>query len=435
MPAAALAQDQPLTLDDCKALAIKNNAQVQESRLDARAAEETGKAARTKYFLQVSASAGGFLAWDPLAQLRIPGGNLPVYDGNPANLLAATQSAYSPGGAFTLGERASVAALTAVEPLYTGGRVRNGNRLAQLGVQVAHERTELSRRDVAVETEEKYWRLIALHQKLGTLRAYEDLLAALDRQVTDALDAGLVTSNDQLKVRLTQAEAGVDRQRLESGIHLSARDLRRHIGLPPGDAVSIVETLPPPEDPAPLSRPDAGALDRRIEMRLLASAVRAEELQASLKRAEGLPTVAGGAALFRLDVRGLPGMTNALVFGQVAGPISGIWETQHNLASQAQRVSIAKSKLASTRELLALDVAKSWSDLRVAWDAYLVCGKAIEQAEVNVREVSDRYTNGMVTFSNLLEAQVLRQQSQDRRIDAVEDRLKRSAYLRSIAED
>jgi len=243
-----------------------------------------------------------------------------------------------------------------------------------------------------------------------------------------------VTGNDQLKVRLKQAEAGVDRRRLESGIRLAARDLRRHIGLPPGDAIALVPALPAPSDPVSLCQGESDAVDRRVEVRLLANAVRAEELQLALKRGETRPTVAIGGSVFRLDVHGIPRLTDGLVFGQVSVPISGLWEGRHHMASQSQRVSIARSRLASTRELLALGIAKNWTDLQVAWDAYLVTGKAIEQADTNVREVSDRHANGMVPFSDLLEAQVLKQQAEERRIDAVvEYWLMRSAYLRSIA--
>ena len=436
LPTPAQGQDHPLTVDECKTLAAGRNAQVLEAKLDITAAEETKNAARTKSFPQVSASAGGFLAWSPLANLEIPGGNLPVYDGNPMSLATATQFAYFPGGSFAIGDRGFVAALTAVQPVYTGGRVANGKRLAEVGVDVAKHKAEMARRDVLAETEEKYWRLIALQDKLRTLEAYEKLLAELDRQVTDALNAGLVTSNDQLKVRLKQAEAAVDRGRLESGIRLAARDLRRHIGLPAGDTITLVSTLPNPDDPAPLRQGEDDAVDRRVETRLLASAVRAEELQLSLKRGEMRPTVAVGGSVLRLDVHGIPGLLDGLVYGQVSVPISGLWEGRHTMASQSQRVSIAKSKLTSTRELLALGIAKAWTDLQVAWDAYLVTGKAIEQADMNVKEVSDRYDNGMVPFSDLLEAQVLRQQSEDRRIDAVvEYWLRRSAYLRAIARE
>lgn len=435
-PGGAAAQDRPLALDACKAMALENNAQVQESRLDAEAAEETRKSVRIKRLPQVSVSTTGLLAWSPLVEFEMAGGNLPVFDGNPANLAKATQFAYFPGGAMEMADRAFVGALTAIQPVFTGGRIANGNRLASLGVEVAKDRIELSERDVLAQTEEKYWRLVALREKVRTLDAYEALLAELDRQVTDALEAGLLTSNDQLKVRLKRAEAGVDRQRLESGIRLASRDLRRHIGLPPGDAIAIVEAVLPPVDPEPLRGHEPGALDRRVETRLLANAVRAEELQLSLKRGESKPTVAVGAGLLRLDVHGMPGMTNALVFGQVSVPISGLWEVRHAAASLQRRVSIARSKLASTRELLELGIEKDWNALQNAWDAFRVSGQALEQAEVNVREVSDRYDAGMVPFSDLLEAQVLNQQARDRRTDAMAEYwLARSAYLRAIVRE
>lgn len=436
VPATANAQDQRLTLDECKGMALKNNAQIREGRLDIAAAEETSKAAHTKYFPQISASWTGLLAVDPLVKFEMTGGNLPVYNGNPATLPTATTFAYFPGTSIALGDRVSVFATTAVQPVYTGGRVGNGNKLASVGVQVAKDRTAMAERDVLAQTEEKYWQLIALREKRRTLEAYEKLLAELDKQVGDAVTAGFLTGNDQLKVRLKQAEAGVDRQRLESGIRLAARDLRRHIGLPPGDDIAVMEALLPPADPTPLREGSAGAVERRVETRLLASAVRAEELQLSLKRGEMLPTVAAGGAFYRLDVRGMPGATNALAFGQVSVPISGLWEGRHAIASQGQRISIAKNKLASTQELLALGIEKSWTDLQIAWATVVVSAKAIDQAEVNGKEVSDRYASGMVTFSDLLEAQVLRQQAQDRRIDAVVDYwLKRASYLRSIARE
>lgn len=436
LPSGASAQDRPLSLDECKAMALKSNAQVQESRLEVEAAEETRKAVETKQYPQVSASTTGLLAWSPLVEFEMAGGNLPVFDGNPANLAKATEFAYFPGGAIEMAGRAFAGALTAVQPLYTGGRIANGNRLASLGVEVARDMTALSERDVLAQTEEKYWRIVALREKVRTLDAYEALLAELDRQVADALQAGLVTANDQLKVRLKRAEAGVDRRRLESGIRLASRDLRHHVGLPPGDAIAIVESLRPPADPEPMRQRETGALERRVETRLQANAVRAEELRLLLKRGESKPTVAVGGGVLRLDVHGMPGMTNALVFGQVSVPVSGRWETRHAVASQQQRVSIAKSKLATTRELLALGIEKDWSELRNAWDAFRVSEQAIEQAEANVREVSDRYTAGMVPFSDLLEAQVLRQQARDRRVDATVDFwLKRSAYLRAIVPD
>jgi multidrug efflux pump subunit AcrB/outer membrane protein TolC len=434
LPSVANAQERPLTLDDCRVMALHNNAQVKESTLEVEAAEETRSAAFTKYFPNISASAVALKALDPLVEIESKGGNLPVFDGNPANLATATQFAYFPSSEMALAQHVVVGALTAVQPLFTGGRILNGNRLAAVGVQIAKDKAEMSRRDVLAQTEEKYWRLVALKERLKTMAAYEELLAALDRQVTDAVQAGVLTSNDQLKVRLKQSEAAVDRQRLESGLVLASRDLRQHIGLPAEVGITLVDALSRPEDPAPLQQNEAGALERRPEIRLLSGAVRAGELQTSIKRGEMLPTVAVGASVFRLSAQGMPEMTNALVFGELSIPLSGIWEGVHASASQEKSLEVTKTQLASTREMLEIEIAKRWSDLQVAWNALQVAEQAIQQADVNVKEVSDRYTNGLVPFSDLLEAQVLRQQALDRRIDVLVDNwVERTAYLSSIA--
>ena len=121
----------------------------------------------------------------------------------------------------------------------------------------------------------------------------------------------------------------------------------------------------------------------------------------------------------------------------VSVPISGIWEHAHTSASKRKQTEIAESERARVRELLRLEIEHARSELSTAWRASLASELAVEQADVNVREVSDQYANGLVTFSDVLEAEALRQEAASRRIDAQVDYwLKRSAYLRAVvAED
>jgi outer membrane protein TolC/preprotein translocase subunit SecF len=431
-----LAAEGAYTLAQCQDLALQNNAQIQESKLEIEAAQETREATYTKYYPQVSAAAAGVLAAKPLAEIHTSSGNLPVYDGNAANLATATQYAYLPSSTISMAEHATVFSLMAVQPLYMGGRVRNGNRLAEVGVRVANDKAVLARRDALAQTEEKYWRLITLAEKLRTLEAYEKLLESLQKQVDDGLAAGLLTRNDQLKVTLKRSEAAVDRRRLESGLRLSARDLRRHIGLPEGDSIALADGLNVPVDPTPLAEERQGAASKRPELHLLDNALRAEQLQTALKRGEMLPSLSLGAGVFRADVSGMSGSTNALIFGLLNVPLSELWEGKHATASQHRRELIAEKKLADTRELVNLEIDKTWSDLVVAWNAAQVSGEAIAQADVNLKEESDRYSGGLITFSDVLEAQVLRQQAVDHQVDARGDYwLKRSAYLRAVARE
>lgn len=409
LPVVAHAQQAPLTLAECKKMALEHNAATQEAALDIRAAQQERAVAATKRTPQISSSVLGYAA--------------------PTSLV----SMMAQSGKTGFAGQGSLEQVSAIQPLYTGGRIENGNRLAALGVEVARERQEMARRDVLAQTEENYWRLVALAEKLRTIQAYQELLAQLEKQVSDALASGLITRNDLLKVQLKRSEAALDRQRLESGIHLASRDLRHHIGLPDEDSIALADGLDKPLDPASLEMESQQRGSERVELRLLEKAVRAEDLQIALKHGEMMPTVAVGGTFYRYDFAGLPGSTNVAAFGTADIPISKIREIRHAVQAERERKQIAELKLNDTRELIGIEVLKTWSDLQDAWLATKVAVEEIAQSDVNVREETDKQANGMATYSDVLEAQVLRHQAQDRMMDARSDYwIKRSAYLRSI---
>lgn len=432
-PSLAHAQEMSLSLSQARELALKNNSEITMADLEIEASEQSHKAAYTKYFPQVSASALGLVAYKPLVSIKTQGGDLPVYDGDAANRAAATQYAYLPSSSMDAGKNAATISLTAIQPVYAGGRIVNGNRLAALGVDIARDKSAMARRDALTQTDQKYWQIVVLVEKERTLRTYEALLAELEKQVTDAVRGGLNTPNDLLKVKLQREQAAVDRIKLESGILLATRDMRRHVGLPDNAEIRLTDVLPDAQDPTPMRRYADAAEQQRPELRLLRRAADAEQLQTSMKRGEMLPTASVGASVMRSHFQGTPDTSNAIVFGLVTVPISGIWENSHTVASQEQKTHIAERRLAETQRLIRLDVQKSWDELWAAWRTTLVTQSAIDQSEVNLNEETDKYKNGVSAFSDLLEAQVLRQQARERRIDTLGDYwIRRSLYLSAV---
>lgn len=429
----AWAQESSLSLAQAKALTVQHSRELRQANLQIEAAQEVQKAARTKYFPQVSATAVGLVAYNPLINIKTQGGNLPVYNGDPSTLATATQFAYFPSSSMSMGDKALIMALTAIQPLYVGGQISNGNRLADLGVDVAKAQSKMAERDAVAQAEEKYWRLVMLKEKKKTIAAYQTLLAALEVQVTDAVHNGLTTQNDLLKVSLQRQQAEVNRIRLEQGTNLASRDLRRHVGLTEGENVTLTDPLREPEDPSRLQELKRGAAERRTEIGLLEQAVQVERLQKSMKQGEMQPSVSVGGTLMHMRVAGTESANNAIAFGVVSVPLTGIWEGHYNAASFDYRAKAAEQKLSNVRELIALEAQRDWDDLWAAWQSSKVAASAVEQSEVNVREVSDRHNSGLVPLSDLLEAQALRQQALDQQIDnRGEYWLKRSAFLRAV---
>jgi outer membrane protein len=378
-----------------------------------RSAKETRKAARTEYVPQVFAFAGAMQASSPLLSLGFAGGNIP-----------------------DAAKHGNLQALTAIQPVYAGGRIRNSNRLAEVGVRAAEDKRSMVRRDARLEAEEKYWQVVALAEKDRTLRAYQDTLDALEKEARDAVTSGLLTRNDLLEVSLERGKAAVQRLELESARRLAARDLRRFLGLVDGDEIVLADGAPPePVRPTPDRQAELAATGRRVEVKLLESAVEAERLQARLKRGEGLPTLSVGATAFRSDLSGLGGAQNdAVVFATVTVPFTRAWKAAHETAAAEEKRRAAQLRLDDTRRRIAEEASKAWDDLDAAWSGSQVADLGVEQAQVNLAEERDGYDSGLEDFSDLLEAQTLMHQASDRRIDArIGVVVRRSAYLRAIA--
>ena len=92
--------------------------------------------------------------------------------------------------------------VTAIQPIYVGGRIRNGNKLASMSTVFNEHNLNLTTEEIIVKTEEYYWTIVALEEKRKTLNSYEKLLNNLLADVTVSYDAGLIQKSDLLKVQL-----------------------------------------------------------------------------------------------------------------------------------------------------------------------------------------------------------------------------------------
>ncbi|NCQ19308.1 MAG: TolC family protein, partial [Ignavibacteria bacterium] len=110
-----------LTREESKQLALQNNAKSKNSKLEIEASRQIKKSAFTNYFPNVSA--GGFMwnAKKSLIEMGMQGGDLPVYDGDPANLGSATQFAYFPSSTIGLLKKGTIGYINAIQPIFTGG--------------------------------------------------------------------------------------------------------------------------------------------------------------------------------------------------------------------------------------------------------------------------------------------------------------------------
>jgi len=402
---------QSLSLDSCKNLAIKNNKKIIEASYEIQSSEEVKKSAFTNYFPKISASALAMRSPDYLVKASTPEMNLPVYDGNPANLPNATQYAYVPAIAINAVDYVNMASVSAALPLYAGGQIRNGNKLAELGEDVSRRQFAMTTTDVLVRTDQLYWSIVSLNEKLKTLDSYGALLDTLNHDVTNYTKAGLAQKNDLLKVQLKQNEMQSNRLKLVNGLELSKRALCQHIGIA-YDSTMILSDHPVVETLLPKSLAINEAIVNRQEYQLLNKATEAEELQKKMTRGELMPQLALGAMAAYVDIAN-SGVTQKFAFASLSIPISDWWSGSHKIKQQNLKIEKTKNKLSETSELLELQIKQADNELKESFDQVLLAKKSVEQAQENLKVTNDNYRTGNIGISDLLEAQAMFQSTKD----------------------
>lgn len=423
---------QILSLDSCKVLALENNKKQKEAILEQDAAVQVKKNAFTKYFPKIEATALAMKTSKPLLELDIPAMNLPVYNGNPATLPTATEFAYFPGMNLEMLDYTNAAFVTAIQPVFAGGRIYFGNQLAQLGVEVSALKASLTQDEILLDTEYYFWSIISLQEKRKTLASYHEMLLQLEKDASSAAASGLIQKSDLLKVQLELNKLKANELKLNNGIELLSMSLAQHIGIPYSDSLSF--SAPLLEDSEEIKWVNSnGAIQQRSEYQMLQKAADAELLQKKITRGALLPQVAIGVQALYLDVIEQQN-TYGFAFATVSVPISDWWGGSYEIKEQQIKMEMAQNKLEETSELLELQIEKAYKDLIESREQISVSEKSCEQAKEHFRVMQDNHQAGLVKTSDLLEARALMQESSDVLWDAKTNfQIKKAQYLKAIA--
>jgi outer membrane protein TolC len=421
---------QVMTLDECKQLALQNNSKSKNSRLEIEAARQVRKSALTNYFPSISAGGLMWSAQKDLMEIQTQGGDLPVYDGNPANLGSATQYAYFPSSTMGMMRKGTIGFINAVQPVFTGGRIVYGNKLASIGEQVSELKDKLSKDEILLKTEEQYWQIVSLNEKSKTIDKYEELLVSLLSIVEDSYKSGLVMKNDVLKVKLKLSEVLLNKSKLDNGKKLAKMAFCQYIGVPYDSALTLKDTLVIKDIPQNYYVESKEALKNRSEYSLLEISVKAENLQTKMKRGEYLPQAGVGLSGLYMKLDEGKERTVGMLFGTVSVPISGWWGGSHELQERNIKEEITENDFKNNSELLILQMEKAWQDFTDAYRQYLLSEESKSQAEENMKVNEDGYKNGLINVSDLLEARALFQNTEDQLIDSKANYIvKKTTYL------
>ena len=163
-----------------------------------------------------------------------------------------------------------------------------GTYMAGIAKETATEQNRMTRMDVLVEADNAYWTYIAVRQKVKMMSSYHRQMDTLYNQTRAAVETGMATENDLLRIEAKRTEIHYQMQKVENGADLCRLSLCQVIGVDFSTQIEAVDTVLTASEPDKL----VSDIYERPELNLLEKQVSAGKEQIKMARSEMLPTVA-----------------------------------------------------------------------------------------------------------------------------------------------
>ena len=446
-----------LSLDSCRAMALRNNKQMSVQRVKQEVAKNIRKSARTKYLPHVSAT-GGYLytskeisilsdeSKETLSNLGTNSVNqmqtglasaMPVLSalfGSTApvtsmmNGMAGTLNQIGQGivdELHTDTRHMFGGAILVTQPIFMGGAIVAMNKMADLGEDLAANSADARRQETLYQIDQAYWQVVSLRHKQKLAESFLELVKKLDGDVQKMIQEGVATRSEGLSVSVKVNEAEMAVMKVNDGLTLSKMLLCQLCGLPVEEQVTLADEET--EDIATVGITEtfqkSDYLENRPELKMLQNVVDINHQATNLLKAGKLPQVllVGGYSASNPNVyngfqRKFSGAWNIAVLMRV--PIWNWGDVAYKVRAAKGATTIATLEMEEAREKMELQVNQSNFRVNEANKKLLLAQASQQRADENLRMATLGFQEGVISSTTVMEAQTAWLQAQSQRIDA-----------------
>ncbi|MBD5214592.1 MAG: TolC family protein [Bacteroidales bacterium] len=356
-------------------------------------------------------------------------GYLPKLDGNVTAVYSPIN--YDLGDLQLITKGTYMAGLSLTQPIYTGGRISAGNKLAKIGAKASEEQYRMTRMQTISDADNAYWTYVAVLQKVKMVEAYMSQMDTLYQAMDMRRLKGFLTKADMLRVEAKKSEIEYQLQKCLNGADLCRMALCRVIGVPfdteivPTDTVIVVERI---------DMYDYSITDRP-EFQLLNLNVEASHHKVGLVRGDFLPSVGLSIAYTHYGNIRLKGnmpmqdgnsvYINENIFSNGLNAMLGVkiplfhWGEGIKKVKKARiEETNARLELEKNTRLIDLEIRQAINNLSSGYAMIETADVALRQAEANLEAVRERFSVNKVTITDVLDAESQWQQSYSNQIEA-----------------
>ena len=461
----ASADAQTLSLDSCRAMALRNNKQLNATKLKREAFAYTRKAARTKYLPKVDALGGyeyfnkevSILNNDQKSALshlgtnamtRMSAGITDIITGMATKGLITPEIARELGARMNniggslanqgdqLGQQINDAfrtdthnfwsgAVMVRQPIFMGGAIIATNKMADIAEQMASNDYEGKVQNTIYTIDETYWLVVSLKQKKRLAESYRDLVQKLDDDVKKMINEGIATRAAGLQVDVKVNEAEMAITQVDDGLSLAKMLLCQLCGMPVSSDITLED-----EDSSEFAvieetteYSNETAQNNRTEIKLLENTVDLSRQATKLIRAAYLPHIAltGGYIVSNPNVyngfeKKFSGVWNVGIIMHI--PVWNWFEGSYKVRASKAATAMAELEVSDVREKINLQVAQNQYKLKEAQKRLVTATKNLKNAEENLRCANVGFREGVMESTEVMTAQIAWQAAHTQKIDA-----------------
>lgn len=444
------AGQETMTLQQCRELALRKNENLKVAGKQLEKAETQKAIARTYRLPNFSATGIGIyqnknfelelilptqkpnlLTGELEPNLLIdPTTGYPVVgqDGNPIfNMYAWLPLNVGLSGAYMAG-------IAMEQPVYTGGKISAGNKIADIGIEMAVENLTLQMMNTLEEADKAYWTYISVLEKVKLAQQAVNMLDEIVQKARNAHEVGLANRNDLLKAQVEYNNARLNLQKAQNGLELSRMDLCRVTGLDFDTPITALDTIIPINSLINIFSGNE-SVEQRPEYRLMQKNITLQEQNIRFTKADFLPVAgiqAGYNHIGGLEFSGTDFSNTSLnVLASVKIPLFHWGEGMKKINAAKIDKDISMIEMEKNQQLLQLEMEQARLNLLLATERIRMNENALEQAEENLRVSRDNYEVGMETVIGYLMAHTHWQQALSELIDSKTDfKIKETVWLK-----
>lgn len=304
------------------------------------------------------------------------------------------------------------AQLTLFQPLFTGFRLLGNSEMNEQLSNATSEEYNKDKSELIFNIKNAYWGVFKATQFKKVMDETVDQIKAHVADAKNLEKAGMMTTNDILKIEVQLSNALYQQVDAENAVKLATVALCNNLGISLGTNIEIASSVNMVSTQFDdLNKLVGDAINKRAEIKAADSRVKASEAGVTLAKSSWYPQLSliGNYYYSRPNQRILPTRDQFDATWDVGINLSlNVWDwltTKHQTDQAEAQLSQAVDAMGMIKDGITLEVTQNYLSFSQAKRKIDIAELAVKQAQENLRVTNDKFKNGLATTSELVDAE------------------------------